>query len=51
MYRSIFEGIAYGTNHVFDVFKELNNLPENLFSVGGGTKIKYGLKQHLILLD
>ena len=40
MYRSIFEGIAYGTNHVFDVFKELNASPKNLFSVGGGTKNK-----------
>ena len=39
-YRSIFEGIAYGTNHVFDVFKELDASPKNLFSVGGGTKNK-----------
>ena len=38
MYRSIFEGIAYGTNHVFEVFKELKATPKNLFSVGGGTK-------------
>ena len=42
MYRSIFEGIAYGTNHVIDVYKELNTI-QNLFSVGGGTKIKFGL--------
>ena len=40
MYRSIFEGIAFGTNHVFDVFKELDATPKNLFSVGGGTKNK-----------
>ena len=40
MYRSIFEGIAYGTNHVIDVYKELNAIPKNLFSVGGGTKNK-----------
>ena len=40
MYRSIFEGIAYGTNHVFDTFKELNYIPKNLYSVGGGTKNK-----------
>ena len=38
MYRSIFEGIAYGTNHVVEVFKELNATPEKIYSVGGGTK-------------
>ncbi len=38
MYRSIFEGIAYGTKHVFDTFEEMNNLPKKLYSVGGGTK-------------
>ena len=37
IYRSIFEGIAYGTKHVFDTLKELNNMPNNLYSVGGGT--------------
>ena len=40
IYRSIFEGIAYGTNHVFETLKDLNNMPKNLFSVGGGTKNK-----------
>lgn len=40
MYRSIFEGIAYGTKHVFDTFKELNYVPRKLYSVGGGTKNK-----------
>ena len=50
MYRSIFEGIAYGTNHVFDVFKELNASPKNLFSVGGGTKNKIWSNTLLILL-
>jgi len=40
MYRSIFEGIAYGTKHVFDTFKELNYVPSKLYSVGGGTKNK-----------
>ena len=39
-YRSIFEGIAYGTKHVFETFDELNNLPQRLYSVGGGTKNK-----------
>ena len=38
MYRSIFEGIAYGTKHVFDTFEEMKNLPKSLYSVGGGTK-------------
>tara|TARA_B110000438_G_scaffold303185_1_gene363602 strand:- start:798 stop:2300 length:1503 start_codon:yes stop_codon:yes gene_type:complete len=40
MYRSIFEGIAYGTKHVFETFKDMNNLPKKLYSVGGGTKNK-----------
>ena len=40
MYRSIFEGIAYGTKHVFETLNELNNMPKNLYSVGGGTKNK-----------
>ena len=40
LYRSIFEGIAYGTKHVFDTFEELNNLPKKLYSVGGGIKNK-----------
>ena len=40
LYRSIFEGIAYGTKHVFDTFDELNNLPKRLYSVGGGTNNK-----------
>ncbi len=39
-YRSIFEGISYGTKHVFDTFEDLNILPNNLYSVGGGTKNK-----------
>tara|TARA_Y100000590_G_scaffold333565_1_gene379450 strand:+ start:2314 stop:3810 length:1497 start_codon:yes stop_codon:yes gene_type:complete len=38
LYRSIFEGISYGTKHVFDTLEDLNNLPQNLYSVGGGTK-------------
>ncbi len=38
MYRSIFEGIAYGTKHVFDTIEDLDILPKNLYSVGGGTK-------------
>ena len=40
LYRSIFEGIAYGTKHVFDTFQELSSLPKKLYSVGGGTKNK-----------
>lgn len=40
MYRSIFEGISYGTKHVFETLKDLKNMPINLYSVGGGTKNK-----------
>lgn len=44
LYRSIFEGIAYGTKHVFETFKDLNQLPKYLYSVGGGTKNKLWLQ-------
>ena len=39
-YRSIFEGIAYGTKHVFETYEDLKILPKNLYSVGGGIKNK-----------
>ena len=35
---SIFEGIAYGTRHVFETYAEIGSTPKKIFSVGGGTK-------------
>ena len=38
IYRAMIEGIAYGTNHVFETYREIGNPPVRLFAVGGGTK-------------
>ncbi|MDG2474461.1 MAG: FGGY-family carbohydrate kinase [Paracoccaceae bacterium] len=38
MFRSMIEGIAYGTRHVTDTFSQLGQPPSTLFAVGGGTK-------------
>ena len=38
LYRSIFEGIAYGTRHVFETYAKIGNTPKEVFSVGGGIK-------------
>ena len=38
MFRSVLEGIAYGTHHVLQTFDELGGAPKNIFAVGGGTK-------------
>ena len=43
MYRSIFEGIAYGTNHVIDVYKELNAIPKIYLVLVEVLKIKFSL--------
>ena len=38
IFRAILEGIAYGTRHVTDTFREVGQPPTKLFAVGGGTK-------------
>jgi xylulokinase len=38
VYRAIFEGIAYGTAHIFDTYRETGQDPKAIYSVGGGTK-------------
>ena len=38
MFRSVLEGIAYGTHHVLQTFDEVGETPQNIFAVGGGTK-------------
>jgi xylulokinase len=38
IYRALLEGIAYGTNHVFDTYAEAGQRPERVFAVGGGIK-------------
>jgi xylulokinase len=38
MYRAVLEGIALGTAHVIDTFRELGAPPKGIRAVGGGTK-------------
>ena len=38
MFRSVLEGIAYGTHHVLQTFDEVDEAPHHIFAVGGGTK-------------
>ena len=38
LYRALIEGIAHGTAHVFDTFREAGAPPERVLAVGGGTQ-------------
>ncbi len=38
VYRAIFEGIACGTNHVFETYAEAGAAPRAIFAAGGGIK-------------
>lgn len=38
VFRSVLEGIASGTAHVLDTYREAGAPPETIFAVGGGTK-------------
>ena len=38
MFRALLEGIAYGTNHIFDTYAEIGQEPKAIYAVGGGTK-------------
>ncbi len=38
IYRAILEGIANGTNHVIETFRDVGQAPTRLLAVGGGTK-------------
>lgn len=38
VYRSLIEGIAFGTRHVVDTFAESGTKTNRIFAVGGGTK-------------
>jgi len=35
--RALLEGIAYGTNHVIETYREIGQAPRRLYAVGGGT--------------
>jgi xylulokinase len=38
IYRAVLEGIAYGTNHVIETYRDVDQAPTRLLAVGGGTK-------------
>lgn len=38
LYRALLEGIAHGTAHVIDTFREIGQAPKRILAVGGGTK-------------
>ena len=38
LYRALLEGIACGTNHIFETYREIGAVPKTLLAVGGGTK-------------
>jgi xylulokinase len=38
LYRAMLEGIAYGTNHVIETYREIGYAPSQIYGVGGGTK-------------
>jgi xylulokinase len=38
LFRALLEGIACGTNHIFDTYAEVGQEPARIYAVGGGTK-------------
>lgn len=44
IYRALIEGIAYGTNHIFETYAEAGSVPKRLMAVGGGTKNRIWLE-------
>ena len=38
LYRAVLEGIAHGTNHVVETYRDVGQEPVRLLAVGGGTK-------------
>ncbi|MBX9455160.1 MAG: FGGY-family carbohydrate kinase [Rhizobium sp.] len=44
IYRALIEGIAYGTNHIFETYAEAGAAPKRLMAVGGGTRNRLWLE-------
>lgn len=38
IYRALLEGIACGTTHIVDTYREIDQPPARIYAVGGGTK-------------
>jgi xylulokinase len=44
LFRALLEGIAFGTAHIVETYRDAGSLPQRVFSVGGGTKNKVWLQ-------
>ena len=44
MFRAVLEGIANGTAHVIETYREVGHTPSRVLAVGGGTKNKIWLQ-------
>lgn len=40
IYRALLEGIAYGTSHIAETYRDVGEAPKRVYAVGGGTKNK-----------
>ena len=38
LFRALLEGVACGTNHIFETYADVGQEPAKIFAVGGGTK-------------
>ncbi len=38
MFRAAIEGIAYGTNHIVETYRDVGHAPRAVLAVGGGTR-------------
>jgi len=38
IYRALLEGIACGTNHIVETYRDIGQMPKRLLAVGGGTR-------------
>ena len=38
IYRALLEGIACGTNHIIETYRDIGQMPRKLLAVGGGTR-------------
>jgi xylulokinase len=40
IYRAVLEGIACGTNHIIETYRDIGQMPKKLLAVGGGVRNK-----------
>jgi xylulokinase len=44
LYRAVIEGIAHGTHHVIETYRDVGQAPARLLAVGGGTRNRIWLQ-------